>query len=129
MFSRVQIVKDGKKRKLIINGCKLEDAGKITVKSNADESSADLGVKCESAPALATPPLSVSSSSSKSTPRDTSCEKGNAREQRGLEIDMSEEDTMDKEKSETVFLWIVSTSLWEPSFFKAVNVGVLYCRD
>ena len=45
--SRVQIVKDGKKRKLIINGCKLEDAGKITCKTNADESSADLGVKCE----------------------------------------------------------------------------------
>jgi len=42
---RIQIVKEGKKRKLIINGAKLEDAGKITVKSNADEASADLGVK------------------------------------------------------------------------------------
>lgn len=42
---RVQIVKDGKKRKLVINGCKLEDAGKITVATNADESSAELGVK------------------------------------------------------------------------------------
>ena len=44
---RVQVIKDGKKRKLVINGCKLEDAGKITCKTNADESSADLGVKCE----------------------------------------------------------------------------------
>jgi hypothetical protein len=42
-------VKEGKKRKLIINGAKLEDAGKITVKSNADEASANLGVKCEQA--------------------------------------------------------------------------------
>ena len=33
---------------MIINGAKLEDAGKITVKSNADEASADLGVKCKS---------------------------------------------------------------------------------
>jgi len=47
LLNRVQIVKDGKKRKLIINGCKLEDAGNITVKSNADESSADLDVKCK----------------------------------------------------------------------------------
>ena len=45
--SSVQIVKDGKKRKLVINGCKLEDAGKITCATNADESSADLGVKCK----------------------------------------------------------------------------------
>jgi hypothetical protein len=43
----LQIVKEGKKRKLIINGAKLEDAGKITVKSNADEASAPLGVKCK----------------------------------------------------------------------------------
>jgi hypothetical protein len=41
-----QIVKEGKKRKLVINGAKLEDAGKITCKSNADEASAPLGVKC-----------------------------------------------------------------------------------
>jgi hypothetical protein len=40
-------LQEGKKRKLIINGAKLEDAGKITVKSNADQASADLGVKCE----------------------------------------------------------------------------------
>ena len=32
----------------MINGAKLEDAGKITVKSNADQASADLGVKCKS---------------------------------------------------------------------------------
>ena len=41
------MVKEGKKRKLVINGVKLEDAGKITCKSNADEASADLGVKRE----------------------------------------------------------------------------------
>ena len=46
-FKFFQIVKEGKKRKLVINGAKLEDAGKITVKSNADEASAPLGVKCE----------------------------------------------------------------------------------
>merc|ERR1719422_2191458 len=32
------------KRKLVINGAKLEDAGKITAKTNADETSCDLGV-------------------------------------------------------------------------------------
>ncbi len=48
LLNRVQVIKDGKKRKLVINGCKLEDAGKITCKTNADEASADLGVKCES---------------------------------------------------------------------------------
>eukprot|EP00096_Caligus_rogercresseyi_P014915 TRINITY_DN737_c0_g1_i1.p2 TRINITY_DN737_c0_g1~~TRINITY_DN737_c0_g1_i1.p2 ORF type:complete len:893 (-),score=284.60 TRINITY_DN737_c0_g1_i1:6951-9629(-) len=42
---RIQIVKEGKKRKLIINKCKMEDAGNITVQTNADSSSADLGVK------------------------------------------------------------------------------------
>uniref|UniRef100_A0A0K2U6Y3 Uncharacterized protein n=1 Tax=Lepeophtheirus salmonis TaxID=72036 RepID=A0A0K2U6Y3_LEPSM len=41
---RVQIIKEGKKRKLIINKCKLEDAGNITVQTNADSSSADLNV-------------------------------------------------------------------------------------
>ena len=38
------MVKEGKKRKLVINGAKLEDAGKITAKTNADETSCDLGV-------------------------------------------------------------------------------------
>ena len=37
-------MKEGKKRKLVINGAKLEDAGKITAKTNADETSCDLGV-------------------------------------------------------------------------------------
>lgn len=46
-FYRIQIVSDGKKRKLVINGCKLEDAGNITCKTNADESSANLGVQCK----------------------------------------------------------------------------------
>ena len=44
-LSRIQIVKEGKKRKLLINGVKMEDAGNITAKTNADESSAPLGVK------------------------------------------------------------------------------------
>ena len=42
---RIQVVKEGKKRKLVINGAKMEDAGKITAKTNADETSCDLGVK------------------------------------------------------------------------------------
>jgi hypothetical protein len=42
-------VKDGNMMKLMINGAKMEDAGMITVKSNADEASANLGVKCEQA--------------------------------------------------------------------------------
>merc|ERR1711963_35803 len=41
---RICVVKEGKKRKLVINGAKLEDAGKITAKTNADETSCDLGV-------------------------------------------------------------------------------------
>lgn len=42
---RIQIIKEGKKRRLVINGAKIEDAGKITAKTNADETSCDLGVK------------------------------------------------------------------------------------
>lgn len=56
---RIQVVKDGKKRKLVINGCKLEDAGKITCKTNADEASADLGVKCKYLETLDTIPYSL----------------------------------------------------------------------
>jgi len=41
---RIQIVCEGKKRKLIIKNCKLEDAGMITAKTNADEVSAPLEV-------------------------------------------------------------------------------------
>ncbi len=47
---RIQVIKEGKKRRLVINGVKLEDAGKITCKSNADEAEANLGVKCEYIP-------------------------------------------------------------------------------
>ena len=46
---RICVVKEGKKRKLVINGAKLEDAGKITAKTNVDETSADLGVKYNNA--------------------------------------------------------------------------------
>ena len=44
---RIQIVSEGKKRKLIIKNCKLEDAGMITAKTTGDERSAPLGVKRE----------------------------------------------------------------------------------
>ena len=42
------MIKEGKKRKLVINGVKLEDAGNITCKTNADEASAPRNVKRES---------------------------------------------------------------------------------
>merc|ERR1719447_1242807 len=41
---RIQIVSEGKKRKLIIKNCKLDDAGMITAKTNSDEVSAPLEV-------------------------------------------------------------------------------------
>lgn len=41
---RIQIVSEGKKRKLIIKNCKIEDAGMIEAKTTADERSAPLGV-------------------------------------------------------------------------------------
>jgi len=42
---RVQIISEGKKRKLIIKNCKLEDTAMITAKTVGDESSAPLEVK------------------------------------------------------------------------------------
>ena len=42
---RIQIISEGKKRKLIIKNCKIEDAGMITAKTIGDERSAPLGVK------------------------------------------------------------------------------------
>ena len=44
---RIQIVSEGKKRKLIIKNCKIEDAGMITAKTTGDERSAPLGVARE----------------------------------------------------------------------------------
>ena len=44
---RVQIITEGKKRKLVIKDTLLADAGEITVKTNTDESSAKLRVACE----------------------------------------------------------------------------------
>merc|ERR1712106_526198 len=41
---RIQIVVEGKKRKLIIKNCKIEDTGMITAKTLGDESSAPLDV-------------------------------------------------------------------------------------
>jgi len=42
---RIQIITEGKKRKLVIKNCKLDDAGMITAKVPGDEASAPLGVK------------------------------------------------------------------------------------
>ena len=42
---RIQIISEGKKRKLVIKNCKLDDAGMITAKTNSDEVSAPLEVK------------------------------------------------------------------------------------
>jgi hypothetical protein len=44
---RIQIIAEGKKRKLIIKNCKLDDGGMISAKTNADEVSAPLEVNCE----------------------------------------------------------------------------------
>ena len=44
---RVQIVTEGKKRKLIIKDTLLTDAGDIQVKTNTDESKAKLRVACK----------------------------------------------------------------------------------
>ena len=41
---RIQIVTEGKKRKLIIKDCKIDDTANITVKVPGDESSAPLKV-------------------------------------------------------------------------------------
>jgi len=45
--SRIQIVCEGKKRKLIIKNCKLDDGGMISAKTNSDEVSAPLEVNCK----------------------------------------------------------------------------------
>ena len=45
--SRIQIVSEGKKRKLIIKNCKLDDGGMISAKTNSDEVSAPLEVNCK----------------------------------------------------------------------------------
>jgi hypothetical protein len=43
----VEIVVEGKKRKLIIKDTHLEDAGEITCKTNRDASSCNFQVKCK----------------------------------------------------------------------------------
>ncbi len=47
MSFRIQIIAEGKKRKLIIKNCKLDDGGMISAKTNADEVSAPLEVNCK----------------------------------------------------------------------------------
>ena len=44
---RVEIVVEGKKRKLVIKDTHLEDAGEITCRTNKDASSCKFQVKCE----------------------------------------------------------------------------------
>ena len=56
---RVQIVAEGKKRKLIIKNCKLEDAGMITAKTVGDERSAPLGVKRKTLEDIFAPELAL----------------------------------------------------------------------
>ena len=44
---RVEIVVEGKKRKLVFKDTRLEDAGEITCKTNKDSSSCVLNVACK----------------------------------------------------------------------------------
>ena len=43
----MEVVVDGKKRKLVFKDTRLEDAGEITCKTNKDSSSCHLTVKCK----------------------------------------------------------------------------------
>lgn len=45
---RIRIVKEGRKRKLIINDAKVTDGGVFACTSNADKTEAELIIKCES---------------------------------------------------------------------------------
>ena len=58
-ISRVQIVAEGKKRKLIIKNCKIEDAGMITAQTVGDERSAPLGVKRKTLEDIFAPELAL----------------------------------------------------------------------
>ena len=58
-ISRIQIVSEGKKRKLIIKNCKLEDAGMITAQTIGDERSAPLGVKRKTLEDIFAPELTL----------------------------------------------------------------------
>lgn len=47
VFSRIRIVKEGRKRKLIINDAKVTDGGQFSCTTNADKTEAELIIKCE----------------------------------------------------------------------------------
>lgn len=44
---RIRIVKEGRKRKLVINDAKVTDAGLFACTTNADKTEAELIIKCE----------------------------------------------------------------------------------
>lgn len=44
---RVQVVKDGRKRKLVIKDAKVTDAGQYSCVSNADKTEAEIVINCE----------------------------------------------------------------------------------
>ena len=53
---RVEIIKIGKKRKLVLKCASLADSGDITVKTNTEQSSCQLNVQCENDIILGLPP-------------------------------------------------------------------------
>jgi len=46
-YFRIRIVKEGRKRKLIINDAKVTDGGIFSCTTNADKTEAELIIKCE----------------------------------------------------------------------------------
>ena len=53
---RFEIIKIGKKRKLVLKCASLADSGDITVKTNTEQSSCQLNVQCENDIILGVPP-------------------------------------------------------------------------
>lgn len=45
--NRIQIVKDGRKRKLILKDCKVSDAGMFRCTTNADKTEAEITINCK----------------------------------------------------------------------------------
>lgn len=52
LFCRTRIVKEGRKRKVIISDVKITDAGLFQCTTNADETEGEVVVKCKSAQVL-----------------------------------------------------------------------------
>merc|ERR1711860_130187 len=53
---RFEIIKIGKKRKLVLKCASLADSGDITVKTNTEQSSCQLNVQCENDIIIGLPP-------------------------------------------------------------------------